>query len=99
MTIHLKKFALTVLTVGGISLGSLTLMTPPASAHVVCDDDGDDCWRTHPYYGRDWDWRDRDYDWHERREWEERRRWDAYRRRYWEYRGYPYGWGRGYSGG
>jgi hypothetical protein len=94
MTINLKKYALAILTVSGVSVGSLAAMTAPASAHVVCDDDGDDCWRTHPdYYDRDWH-----HEWHERREWQERRERDAYRRRYWDNRRYPYGWDRGYPG-
>ena len=81
MTIHIKKFALAVLSVAGLSLGSLAAMTAPVSAHTVCDDDGDDCWRTHPYYGGGWghDWDER-REWHERREWQERRERDAYRR-------------------
>ena len=54
MTINLKKYALAILAVSGMSISSLAAMTAPASAHVVCDDDGDDCWRTHPdYYDRD----------------------------------------------
>jgi hypothetical protein len=95
MTISLKKFALAIVTISGVSIGSLAVMTAPASAHVVCDDDGDDCWQTHPdYYNPYWD-----HVWHERREWQERRERDAYRRWYWENRRYPYGWDRGYSGG
>ncbi len=109
MTTNLKKFALAILTVSGVSIGSLVAMTASASAHVVCDDDGDDCWRTHPYYyDRDWnhewherrEWEERrDHEWQERREWEERQERDAYRRWYWDHRPYPYGWNRGYSGG
>jgi len=70
ITINFKKFTLAILTVSGVSIGSTAAVTAPASAHVVCDDDGDDCWRTHPnYYDRDY------HEWHERREWQERREW------------------------
>ncbi len=95
MTINHRKFALAILTASVLSVGSIAAMTAPASAHVVCDDDGDDCWRTHPdYYDRGWN-----HEWYERREWEERRERDAYRRWYWNRPRYPYGWNRGYSGG
>jgi hypothetical protein len=94
MTITFRKFALAGLTVSGLSIGSITAMTAPASAHVVCDDDGDDCWRTHPYYyDRGWN-----HEWHERREWEEQRERDADQRWYWNHPRHPYGWHRGYSG-
>lgn len=94
MMMNLTKFALAVLTISGVSIGTLAAVTAPASAHVICDDDGDDCWRTHPDYYRDWN-RDR----YERREWEERRERDAYRRWYWSHRPYPYDWDRGNLGG
>jgi hypothetical protein len=95
MNMNLRKFTLAILTVMGLSIGSIAAMTAPASAHVVCDDDGDDCWRTHPaYYDRGWN-----HEWRERREWEERRERDAYRRRYWDQPRYRYDWDRGYSGG
>jgi hypothetical protein len=95
MTMNFRKFALATLTVSGLFIGSMAAMTAPAAAHVVCDDDGDDCWRTHPdYYDRGWN-----HEWHERREWEERRERDAYRRWYWNRPRHAYGWYPGYSGG
>ena len=97
MSTFLKRFALPAAAVSALVVGAMTTMTVPASAHVVCDDDGDDCWRTHPY----WD-RDEDRDWHhyrhERREWEERRARDAYRDWYWSRQPYYYGYP-AYSGG
>jgi len=73
-----------------LAVGSLASMTAPASARVVCDWDGDDCYRTGPsYYDYDRDWR---RDWYARHEWQERR--EAERRWYWRhhYDGYrPYG--------
>lgn len=89
--IEIRKFLLAAGVLSAVSLGSLAAMTAPAAARVVCDWDGDDCYRTHPdYYERDWG-----RDWHERHEWEERRaRQEAYRNWYWRqnYDGYrPYG--------
>lgn len=104
MTMNLKTIAFTAMAATTLSLGVLTATAAPASARVVCDWDGDDCWNTrHRYEDRN-DWR---RDWYERRRWEERRDRDAYRRWYWNsrpyypayrdyprYRGYP-----GNSGG
>jgi hypothetical protein len=88
MNTRIKKFALAIgMTV--MSLGALGVVTAPASAHVVCDDDGDDCYQTHPHYGRGWH-----RDWHERREWEERRERGAYRRGYWDRHPRYQGWDR-----
>jgi hypothetical protein len=95
MTMNLKNLTLAVLTVSGITTASLAAMTTSASAHVVCDYDGDDCRRTHPDYdNRGWN-----RDWHERREWQERRERYDDRQWYWNHRRYPYGWDRPYSGG
>lgn len=77
-----------------LSVSAFAAATTPASARVVCDWDGDDCYRTGPsYYGYDNDWRG---DWYARREWRERR--EAERRWYWRHRRYeddryyrPYG--------
>ena len=98
MDINLKKFALVAVTTTVLCGGGILVATIPAAAHVVCDDDGDDCWQTHPrYFDRDWDgWRRQE--WHERREWEERRQRDAYRRWYWSQRPY-YPTFPGYGGG
>ncbi len=98
MNMNLRTFALAAAAAAGLSVGALAITTIPAAAHVVCDDDGDDCWQTHPrYYGGDWDdWRR--HEWLERREWEERRDREAYRRWYWRQR--PYYWAYpGYGGG
>jgi hypothetical protein len=89
MNTKIRKFALAMGVISAMSLGALGTMTAPAAAHVVCDDDGDDCYRTHPYWDRDWD-----HGWRERHEWEERR--EAYRRWYWDRHRYrdwdrPYG--------
>lgn len=81
MNLNLKKFALAAAAASALSVGALAAMTVPAAARVVCDQDGDDCWETHPRYW-DRDWR---RDWYERREWEERRERDAYRRWYWRH--------------
>jgi hypothetical protein len=67
-----------------LSLTSLAAMTAPASAHVVCDWDGDDCYRTGPRYDR-YDDDDR-RDWYARQAWRERR--EAERRWYWRHRYY-----------
>lgn len=98
MTNRLRQWSLALGAVSIMAVGSLAATTAPAAARVVCDDDGDDCYRTHPYgYGYDRDW-----DWHERHEWEERR--EAQRRWYWnQYRrpydyGYYRGWERPYNG-
>ena len=48
MNMKLKTFALAA--AAGLSVGVLAITTVPAAAHVVCDDDGDDCWQTHPHY-------------------------------------------------
>jgi hypothetical protein len=93
MSTEIRKFALAMGVISAMSFGALGAMTAPATAHTVCDDDGDDCYQTHPYYGRDWD-----HDWHERHEWEEQRQREAYRRWYWDHQPRYYGWGRPYSG-
>ncbi|MFO1246772.1 MAG: hypothetical protein U1E93_00790 [Alphaproteobacteria bacterium] len=83
MTTILKRAGLTI-GLSLLSLTSLAVMTAPAAAHVVCDWDGDDCYRTGPHYDRyDDDWR---RDWHDREEWRERR--EAERRWYWRHRYY-----------
>jgi hypothetical protein len=65
-----------------LSIGSLAAMAAPAAARVVCDWDGDDCYRTRPYgYGYDSDWR---RDWYARHEWREHREAE----RYWRHRRY-----------
>jgi hypothetical protein len=92
MSTKIRKFALAMGVMSAMSLAALGGMTAPAAAHVVCDDDGDDCYRTHRDYDRDWG-----RDWHERHEWEERRERDAYRRWNWDHRRY-YGGDRPYSG-
>lgn len=92
---RIRKFALAMVAMSTLSLGSLAIMTAPASARVVCDEDGDDCYRTYDYYDRDWD-----HDWHERHEWQERREWQrehAYRDWYWSHRYRD--WDRPYGGG
>ena len=103
MTMNLKTIAFAAMAATTLSLGGLMATAAPASARVVCDRDGDDCWDTRPRYEDRDDWRRDSY---ERRRWEERRDRDAYRRWYWNrpyypayrdyprYRGYP-----GYSGG
>lgn len=93
MSTKIRKFALAMGVMTATTLGTVGVMTAPAVAHVVCDDDGDDCYRTHPYYDRGWG-----RDWHERREWEERREREAYRRWYWDHRPRYYGWDRPYGG-
>jgi len=100
MTMNLKRIAFAAMAATTLSIGALAATTMPASARVVCDWDGDDCWNTRPRYEYRDDWR---RDWYERRRWEDRRDRYAYRRGYWDrpyyrdyprYRGYP-----GYSGG
>ena len=93
MSTKIRKLALAMGVMSAMSLGALGSMTAPAAAHVVCDDDGDDCYRTHPDYDRDWG-----RDWHERHEWEERREREAYR--YWHRDRWPqyYGGDRPYGG-
>lgn len=92
MNMTAKKVLLAAGVISVLSLGSLAAMTAPAAAHVVCDWDGDDCYRVYPgYYDRDREWREHRA-WEERHEWEERReREDAYRHWYWSHRPY-YGW-------
>ena len=93
MSTKIRKFVTAMGVMSAMSLRALGSMTAPAAAHVVCDDDGDDCYRTHPDYDRDWG-----RDWHERHEWEERRERDAYRRWYWDRRPGYYGGDRPYGG-
>ena len=94
MQMNFKNYVLAIVAASGLSVTALTAMTAPASARVVCDYDGDDCWRADPgYYDPD-----RRGDWHERREWEERRVWRERRERerwYWNQRR----WDRPYSDG
>lgn len=77
----LKKLLLTAATAGTLAIGALAASSLTASAYIVCDRDGDDCWYSdaryhapgvhfdyHPddwYFHQHWD---RDHHWHDYRE-------------------------------
>jgi hypothetical protein len=59
-----------------VGTGALTTLAAPASAYVICDRDGDDCWHTESRYrapGVRFDYHPDDWYFHQR--WDERRHW------------------------
>ncbi|MBL6852610.1 MAG: hypothetical protein ISS15_12045 [Alphaproteobacteria bacterium] len=74
-----------------IGFGCVAAGTLPASAHIVCNDDGD-CWHTDSDYRHHSDWRIRDHypdDWYFHRDWDHDHdhHWHDYRegRGYWRH--------------
>ena len=80
----LKRLLLSLASAGSLAVGALAFLPTSASAYIVCDRDGDDCWHAEhryrnvpgihfEYHPDGWyfgrDWdHDRDHHWHARHE-------------------------------